>query len=57
MEEVETKYYIITFTDGHIAYAHTDGHLWEMLKLHYNDENISLIQSVMEREFYNEIFN
>ena len=57
MEETETKYYIITFADGHRAFMHTECHLWEMLKLHYNDEKISLIQRVMEREFYNEIFN
>jgi hypothetical protein len=57
MEELETKYYIITFADGHKAYMHTDSHLWEALKLHYDDEKISLIQRVTEREFYNEIFN
>lgn len=57
MEEEEIKYYIITFADGHKAYMHTTWHLWEILKLHYNDDKISLIQRVMEREFYNEIFN
>jgi hypothetical protein len=57
MEELETKYYIITFADGHKAYMHTDSHLWEALKLHYDDGKISLIQRVTESEFYNEIFN
>jgi hypothetical protein len=56
MEELETKYYIITYADGHKSYMHTNCHLWEMLK-YYNDDKISLIQRVMEREFYNEIFN
>lgn len=57
MEE-EIKYYIITFADGHKAYVHTiKVKLWELLKLHYSEEEISLVQRVTDREFYNEIFN